>query len=150
MKPPPTAPGNGLSTPTSLLSPSISANSPGPSALFPLVQRRDTLSLTHASLSHVLQTLSTQLSATETAYRAAQEVNRDLAQRMLAVAAERKAEARANRGEEYKEAVRELRETRVRWDIMRNVVQAVVVGSGVDWCRDERLCAVVLACGEEV
>ena len=52
------------------------------------------------------------------------------------------------KGEAYREAEEALREARMKWEVMRNTVQAVIVGSGVDWARDERLREAVMACGD--
>ncbi|KAI5805489.1 hypothetical protein DFH27DRAFT_599992 [Peziza echinospora] len=50
------------------------------------------------------------------------------------------------------DAEAQLREARMRWEVARNVVQGVVVGSGVDWVRVEegRVRELMLKAGEEV
>jgi hypothetical protein len=81
--------------------------------------------------------------------RQSQARNKELAARLFEILEARKKELKKRQGPEYQSAEEELRETRVRWDMIRNVVQAVVVASGVDWVRDEGLRELVLGCGEE-
>lgn len=126
--------------------------SPGyDSALSPLIARRDTLSVTHANLSRVLSTAFETLSRTQTARIAAQTLNRQLTARLIAVVREQDKNQRAEgaqKSEAYREAEEALREARMKWEVMRNTVQAVIIGSGVDWVRDERLRETVMACGD--
>jgi hypothetical protein len=121
------------------------------SALLPLIHRRDTLSVTHANLSRALSTALESLSQVQTSHAAAQALNRQLTARLLTLSAERDKKSRetaASKSEAYREAEEALREARVKWEVMRNTVQAVIVGSGVDWVRDARLRDVVLDCGD--
>ncbi|KAI5838617.1 centromere protein H (CENP-H)-domain-containing protein [Morchella snyderi] len=122
-------------------------------ALLPLIQRRDMLSLTHANLSQVLTSTLDNISQTQAAIADALETNRQLAARLLALTEKRKKERRrvaGERDERYDEAEKDLKNAKVRWEIMRNAVQAIIVGSGVDWAGDARLRKTVLACGEDV
>ena len=52
-------------------------------------------------------------------------------------------------GPEVEEVEKRMREARRQAEVVREVAQAVIVGSGVDWSRDEELRRLVLACGEE-
>lgn len=122
-------------------------------ALLPLIQRRDMLSLTHANLSQVLTSTLDNISQTQAAIADARETNRQLAARLLALTEKRKKERRraaGGRDERYDEAEKDLKNAKVRWEIMRNAVQAIIVGSGVDWTGDARLRKTVLACGEDM
>lgn len=122
-------------------------------ALLPLIQRRDMLSLTHANLSQVLTSTLDSISQTQVAIADARETNSQLAARLLTLAERRKKERRriaGERDERYGEAEKDLNEAKVRWEIMRNAVQAIIVGSGVDWAGDARLRKTVLACGEDM
>lgn len=122
-------------------------------ALLPLIQRRDMLSLTHANLSQILASTLDAISQTQAAIADAQVANRQLTSRLLTLTEKRKKERRRAAGENderYTEAAKELKDVKVKWEIMRNAVQAVIVGSGVDWSSDKRLREAVLACGEEV
>ncbi|KAF8542466.1 centromere protein H (CENP-H)-domain-containing protein [Trichophaea hybrida] len=49
----------------------------------------------------------------------------------------------------YKEEEKKLQRTKKNWEIVRNVAQATVVSSGVDWSRDDELRQLVLACGDD-
>lgn len=122
-------------------------------ALLPLIQRRDILSLTHANLSQVLTSTLDTVSQTQARVADTQLANRQLTARLLMLTEKRKKERRRVAGENderYIEAEKEMREAKIKWEVMRNVVQSIIVGSGIDWNSDKRLRAAVLACGEEV
>ncbi|PWW73910.1 hypothetical protein C7212DRAFT_299209 [Tuber magnatum] len=120
-------------------------------ALSPLILRRDVLSVTHANLSHVLGTSLETLSKLQVSNTNAQVLNRQLTTRLLTLS-ERKKKARdavARDDQGYRDAEEALRETKIKWEVMRNAVQAIIVGSGVDWVGDKKLRDTVLSCGEE-
>lgn len=77
------------------------------------------------------------------------EKNRELAPTVITIAREVKAmredavERSGLRGE-LEEAREEAREEKRKWRIMKSVVGAVVVGSGVDWAGEGRLRELVL------
>ena len=73
--------------------------------------------------------------------------NRQLAQRVLEAA--RRRERRGGEAEGEVEAKRKVREAKREVDVVRGVAQAVVVGSGADWAREEGARAVVMMCGDE-
>lgn len=111
------------------------------------------LSLTHANLSQVLTSTLDNISQTQAAIADARETNRQLAARLLALTEKREKERRraaGERDERYDQTEKDLKNAKVRWEIMRNAVQAIIVGSGVDWTGDVRLRKTVLACGEDV
>lgn len=122
-------------------------------ALLPLIQRRDILSLTHANLSQVLASTLDTVSQTQARVADTQLANRQLTARLLMLTEKRKKERRRVAGENderYIKAEKEMREAKIKWEVMRNVVQSIIVGSGIDWNSDKRLRAAVLACGEEI
>ncbi|RPB01998.1 hypothetical protein L873DRAFT_1802848 [Choiromyces venosus 120613-1] len=121
-------------------------------ALTPLILRRDVLSVTHANLSHVLNTSLETLSKLQASNTNAQILNRQLTARLLTLSEKKKkirdAAARDDQG--YRDAEEALREAKIKWEVMRNAVQAIIVGSGVDWVSDKKLRETVLSCGEEL
>lgn len=111
------------------------------------------LSLTHANLSQVLTSTLDAISQTQARIADAQVTNRQLTARLLTLTEKRKKERHRIAGENnerYVEAEKELKEAKIKWEVMRNAVQSIIVGSGVDWSSDKRLRAAVLACGEDI
>ena len=107
--------------------------------LLPLLKRRDALALQQLRALQALDAARTELARVDEELLAAREENRALAARMLELE-ERRAGAGAGSSDAGAGAS--------RWEVVRNVVQAVVVASGVDWVRDEALRGLVLECGE--
>lgn len=111
------------------------------------------LSLTHAKLSQALASALDAISQAQTRAAETQITNRQLTARLLTLTEKQKKERRRAAGENderYIGVEREMREAKAKWEIMRNSVQSIIVGSGVDWSSDKRLRAAVLACGDEV
>jgi len=118
-------------------------------SLIPLIHRRDMLSQTHANLSHLLVLKLEALSETERSYLDIQERNKVLASRLLDLTKKRDEELKKQQGPEYRAEEKKLKDAKKEWDIVRNVAQAAVVSSGVDWSRDDELKQLVLACGDD-
>lgn len=38
----------------------------------------------------------------------------------------------------------DLKTRKAKWEVMKNIASAMVVGSGLNWAEDEKLCALVL------
>lgn len=74
-----------------------------------------------------------------------EEENREMAERIRELA--RKVEG--VEVEEEAEVREERRREEWRLRVLRGVLGGLVVGSGVDWARDEELAELVLRCGEE-
>ncbi|PUU75919.1 centromere protein H (CENP-H)-domain-containing protein [Tuber borchii] len=129
-----------------------SRSTPKERALSPLILRRDVLSVTHANLSHVLGASLETLSKLQASNKNAQVLNRQLTARLLTLTEKKKkarqAVARDDQG--YRAAEEALREAKIKWEVMRNTLQAIIVGSGVDWVGDKKLRDTVLSCGEEL
>ncbi|KAF8245257.1 hypothetical protein K440DRAFT_646417 [Wilcoxina mikolae CBS 423.85] len=118
-------------------------------SLIPLIHRRDMLSQTHANLSHLLMLKLEALTLTERSYLDMQERNKVLASRLLTLTKKRDEELKKQQDPKYKEEEKKLQRTKKNWEIVRNVAQATVVSSGVDWSRDDELRQLVLACGDD-
>ncbi|KAI5858572.1 hypothetical protein BZA05DRAFT_414354 [Tricharina praecox] len=118
-------------------------------ALLPLLARRDALAETHANISQMLIRTQDSLVSSGRAIVDAQLRNKEMADRLLLLSAQRDAENAKFRGEDHIAAEKELKDAKIMWEVTRNVAQAVVVASGVDWVRDRELRELVLACGDE-
>lgn len=99
-------------------------------------------------LSTSLETLSKLQASNENA----QVLNRQLTARLLTLTEKKKKarEAVARDDQGYRAAEEALREAKIKWEVMRNTLQAIIVGSGVDWVGDKKLRDTVLSCGEEL
>lgn len=123
------------------------ATSTAERALFRLINQRDVLSVVHESL-HAAQTATIrELSSLEVENRRVHETNRELARRLLDLT-EPEGSWREQLDDpelqgQLEALEREQRQSQAQWAVMKNIVSAVVVGSGVDWT-DERLTGLVL------
>lgn len=45
---------------------------------------------------------------------------------------------------QLEESEAEFKTRKARWEVMKNIASAMVVGSGLNWADDEKLCALVL------
>ncbi|KAL7265946.1 hypothetical protein RUND412_011524 [Rhizina undulata] len=120
-------------------------------ALLPLILRRDQLSLTHANISHILSTTLASLVKTQHEIAQAQELNFQFTTRLVKLTEKKKKEVQATSRNDprFVAAEQELKGTKMRWEVIRKVLQAVIVESGVDWSRDEKFRLLVLGCSEE-
>jgi len=53
------------------------------------------------------------------------------------------------RSNEYLETQAKLKSEKRKLEMVKGVVQGVIVGSGIDWAADDQLREIVLACGED-
>ncbi|ROT34452.1 hypothetical protein SODALDRAFT_302622 [Sodiomyces alkalinus F11] len=120
------------------------------SDLLPHIRDRDAASSTFAKnsaeLRNTLDALTTTESHTLRASRRNVELAKDLFE--LAEEAERRKKGDAGDDPELQSRLETLRaavkESRQKWRVMKGTASAVVVGSGVDWVRDEALRQIVL------
>jgi hypothetical protein len=134
----------------------VHAKNPDPSerALLPLLLRRDELAIKHTNLSASLASTISTLKATESQNMIAMHENQALTAELLSMAAEMKSVKTEDiQDSKLREQVRKLEEDvrrqKTRWRIIKNVLSAVIVGSGLDWAGNEELRAVVLMDDEE-
>ncbi|KAH8692630.1 centromere protein H (CENP-H)-domain-containing protein [Talaromyces proteolyticus] len=126
----------------------LRASTPAERALLPLINRRDLLSLIYENLSNAQAAILETRSNAEVDNIRATKLNQELARQLLGLTA---------KGESWRDDVKDntlqsqIEETeqqhkkaRSQWDIMKNIVSAVIVSSGVDWARDDRLRELVL------
>ncbi|CAF9927290.1 MAG: hypothetical protein ALECFALPRED_003679 [Alectoria fallacina] len=118
-------------------------------ALHPLVDRRDTLEISHTNLSSTLQMLSKEAAMLSADNIRAMEKNRALTTTLVALAKKVQAQRdEATKDPRFSAQLDGLRNdagtVRQRWRIMKSVVAAVIAGSGVDWAQDDTLRDLVL------
>lgn len=112
--------------------------------LHPLVNQRDVLSLSHANLSASLQASLNTLGSTQTENIKAMQRNQELSSTLVELTSQLKEQdvEQINDVEIRKQLERllsDMKETKKQNRIMKSVVAAVVVGSGVDWVHDDEL-----------
>lgn len=117
--------------------------------LLPLVSERDVLSMAHSTLITKLSSVTLALSRAEQDNVVANERNKELAQILLALADQLKAQKTEeiedpNLRSQMLQLEDQVRRSRRRWRIMKNMITGAVVGSGVDWARDQALQDLVL------
>ncbi|KAH7380758.1 centromere protein H (CENP-H)-domain-containing protein [Pyrenochaeta sp. MPI-SDFR-AT-0127] len=117
--------------------------------LAPLIAENDTVSLLHGSLSTKLASSTRALSVAEEANIIANRKNRELAQKMLALAEEMKSQSGKDiedpiLREQVDAAEKELRESRKRMKTLKGILSAMIVGSGINWAADEGLTELVM------
>ncbi len=118
-------------------------------ALHPLVDRRDILSIAHTNMSTGLSSISKSFTLAEAENIRALAQNRETATTLLNLANQTKSKrANAIRDSNSSNQVKRLRAdtkiARTRWRIMKSVVAAIIVGSGIDWAADTELRDLVL------
>ncbi|KAI9704429.1 MAG: hypothetical protein M1836_007292 [Candelina mexicana] len=118
--------------------------SPAERALLPLIERRDLLSMTHTQLSTDASTLNDSLSALMTDNIRLCGKNRGQAQILIELAEDLKTNITDNvKDARLRSQLDQLKEEnrirKSRWRLMKGVVSTVVVGSAVDWARDDEL-----------
>lgn len=117
-------------------------------ALLPLVNRRDVLSLVYENLANARTATVEALSKVEVENLRLMDQNKRLASELLELTAQETSwRDRVDDGAviaQMENIEQEYKKTRAQRDTIKNVISALVVGSGVDWARDDRLCNLVL------
>lgn len=117
--------------------------------ILPLVTENDTVSMIHGAQTAKLASTTRALSAAEQGNIVANRKNRELAQTMLALAEEMKAQS-AHDIEDPQlrtqvDAVdKQLQDSRRRVKTLRGVLSGMIVGSGINWAADEGLTELVM------
>ena len=117
-------------------------------ALLRLINRRDVLSLAHENLHTAHSATVRQLSNLEVENRQIHEKNRELVRQLLDLTGP---DGSWRDQLEDQDLIAQLnaldadqQKSQARWDAMKNIASAVVVGSGVNGAEDEKLSALVL------
>ncbi|MCJ1389113.1 hypothetical protein MMC18_001967 [Xylographa bjoerkii] len=122
---------------------------PSTRVLHPLVADRDIVSMAHANLSAMYQSVMGTLTSTDTENVITVRLNQQLTTNLLGLTDQLKAQAfdeisDPELRQHLKKSQDDTRETKRRWRIMKSLVSAVIVGSGVDWAHNESLRNLVL------
>ncbi|KAH8426941.1 centromere protein H [Aspergillus melleus] len=126
----------------------LKATSPAEHDLLRLINRRDALSLAHENLNSAHNTTIKNLSSVEVENRKLHKKNQELVRELLELT---KDDASWKERLEDEELVSQLdqakedhKKSKAKWDTMKNIASAMVVGSGINWADDEALTALVL------
>jgi hypothetical protein len=117
-------------------------------ALLRLVNRRDVLSLAQENLGEVHNATLKKLSTLEVENVQLHQKNQELVRELLKLTEDDESWREELDDSELKQQLSELeagyKKSKARWELMKSVTSAIVVGSGVDWADDENLTALVL------
>lgn len=117
--------------------------------ILPLVTENDAVSMIHGSLTSKLASTNKSLSVAEQNNIVANQRNRELAQTMLALAEEMKAQSVQDiEDPQLRQRVdavdKELKDSRRRVRTLKGILSAMIVGSGINWAADEGLTELVM------
>lgn len=117
-------------------------------ALLPLIHRRDLLSLIHENLANAHAATLEALSNAEVDNLRVTKRNQELVRELLDLTRQesswREEITDATLKAQIEEVEADRKKSRAKWDVIKGVVSAVIVGSGVDWARDDTLRKLVL------
>ncbi|KAE8152692.1 centromere protein H (CENP-H)-domain-containing protein [Aspergillus avenaceus] len=126
----------------------LKAASPAEQVLLRLINRRDVLALAHENLNTALTSTLKKLSSAEVENLQLHKTNKQLIQELLELT--RKDESwRYQLGDtdiktQLDQAKADQQKSKAKWEAMKSITSAIVVGSGVNWAEDENLTALVL------
>ncbi|KAJ5644952.1 hypothetical protein N7507_010963 [Penicillium longicatenatum] len=116
--------------------------------LFRLVNRRDELALAHENLASVHNAVLKQLSNSKVENLQVNRKNQELVSQLLQLTKQdsswRERLQDAKLASQLDELEAELKTSKAKWDTMKNIASAMVVGSGLNWAEDDDLQALVL------
>lgn len=120
----------------------------GDRALLRLINRRDILSLAQENLTETHVATLKKLSTVEVENLQLHEKNQELVRELLELTKDDDSWREQLDDPELKQQLAELetdhKKSKAKWEIMKSVASAIVVGSGVNWAEDEDLMALVL------
>ncbi|KAL4916279.1 centromere protein H (CENP-H)-domain-containing protein [Aspergillus aurantiobrunneus] len=122
--------------------------SPAERALLRLVNRRDAVSLAQENLTEAHISTLKKLSTLEVENSQLHRQNQELARELLELTKDDDSWREQLDDPELKQQLAQLeiehRKSKAKWETVKSVASAIVVGSGVDWAEDEDLTALVL------
>ncbi|KAI9929015.1 hypothetical protein ASPWEDRAFT_37052 [Aspergillus wentii DTO 134E9] len=140
--------GTVLMTDPTLKAVHLKASSPAERALLRLVNRRDVLSLAHENLNAAHNSTLKTLSNLEVENLQTHQQNQELVRQLLELTSQdsswREKLDDADLETQLKELEADQKKSKAKWEIMKSIASAVVVGSGMNWAEDETLRALVL------
>lgn len=118
-------------------------------SLHPLIDKRDVLSIAHANLASRLTTIMNDLTIVEAQNIVSSRKNRASTATLLDLTASLQTEraedvSNPNLRSQLQLLKEETKTSKARWRIMKSVTAAVIVGSGIDWSRNNDLRELVL------
>ncbi|KAJ5287626.1 hypothetical protein N7478_003312 [Penicillium angulare] len=126
----------------------LKATTPPEKALLRLVNRRDELALAHENLASVQNAVLKQLSNSGVKNLQINSENQELVSQLLELTKNdstwRERLQDAKLASQLDELEKEHRTSKAKWETMKNIASAMVVGSGLDWADDDHLRALVL------
>ncbi|GIK01589.1 hypothetical protein Aspvir_005627 [Aspergillus viridinutans] len=139
---------NVLMTDPTLKAVHLKATSPAERALLPLVNRRDVLSLTHENLMNAHNATLRELSNVEVQNLQLHQKNQELVRQLLESTKDDASWREALDDDDLKAQLEQLeadrKNSKSRWEVMKSIASAIVVGSGVNWAEDDELTALVI------
>ncbi|KAF1921196.1 centromere protein H (CENP-H)-domain-containing protein, partial [Ampelomyces quisqualis] len=117
--------------------------------ILPMMTEHDTVSMLHGSLAARLVAVQKTVGTTAQANMVARRKNRELAATMLALAEEIKVQTAkdiddARLREQVGAVEQQVKDSRRRMKVLKGLLSAMVVGSGINWAADEQLVELVL------
>lgn len=117
-------------------------------ALLRLVNRRDVLALVHENLASTHGQVLKQLSDLEVENLQINRENQELVRQLLELTKQdetwREKLKDAKMLSQLEKLEDDFKSRKVKWDIMKNIASAMVVGSGLNWAEDDQLQALVI------
>ncbi|KAL3477578.1 centromere protein H (CENP-H)-domain-containing protein [Aspergillus californicus] len=124
------------------------ALSPAERGLFRLANRRDIISLAQENMTEVENAIKKKISAMEVENMKLHQRNKDLVRELLEVTGDEETWRKRLDDDELEQQLAELEteytKSRARYETLKNICSAMIVGSGVDWADDEDLAGLVL------
>ncbi|KAL2014189.1 hypothetical protein VTN00DRAFT_1714 [Thermoascus crustaceus] len=137
-----------LMTDPSLKAVHLKAASPAERALVPLINRRDLLSLIHENLATAHASTLEALSNVEVENMRITKRNQELVHTLLELTSHDSRWKEEIEDADLKAQLEELeadnKKRRAKWETIKGIASSAVVGSGVDWARDDKLRELVL------
>ncbi|KAL3435786.1 centromere protein H (CENP-H)-domain-containing protein [Aspergillus tetrazonus] len=126
----------------------LKGTSPAERSLFRLVNRRDVLSLALENFTEAQASTLKKLSSLEVENLQLHRQNQELARELLELTEDDESWREQLDDPELKQQLEQLeaehKQSKAKWETMKSVASAIIVGSGVDWAEDEDLTALVL------
>ncbi|KAI9890950.1 MAG: hypothetical protein M1814_003451 [Vezdaea aestivalis] len=122
--------------------------------LLPRINRRDILSIAHTNICGFKSDLASASMAADAERMTVTATNRELSETLLSLTSELSPVKKEdiddpNLRSQIDELEEKMRTNRSRWRIMKNVMSGIIVGSGIDWARNDQLRELVLDAEED-
>ncbi|RAK72748.1 centromere protein H [Aspergillus fijiensis CBS 313.89] len=126
----------------------LKATTPAERALHRLINRRDVLSTVHENLNAMHTASLQKLTGLEVENLQLHQKNQELVRELLSLTEDDESWREYLDDPELKSQLEQLeadhRRSKARWEVMKSIASAIVVGSEVNWAEDETLTALVL------